>query len=60
VTLHDIQITPLDKDKGAGTDRLQLELTAKTYRYLDDTELAAAEAERHKSDQAKRHGAGGQ
>jgi len=59
VTLHDIRIMPLDKEKGAGTDRLQLELTAKTYRYLDDSELAAAEAERHKADQAKRHGAGG-
>ena len=59
VTLHDIQITPVDKEKGAGTDRLQLELTAKTYRYLDDTELAAAEAERHKADEAKRRAAGG-
>ena len=56
VTLHDIQITP--QDKGDGTDRLQLELTAKTYRYLDDEELAAAEAEKHKAEQAKRKGAG--
>jgi len=60
VTLHDIQITPAEKDKGAGQDRLQLELTAKTYRYLDDAELAAAEAEKHKAEQAKRHGPGGQ
>src|SRR6185437_5445843 len=52
VTLHDVAITPVDKEKGAGTDRLQLELTAKTYRYLDETELAAAEAERHKADAA--------
>lgn len=59
VTLHNIQITPLDKEKGAGSDRLQLELTAKTYRYLDDAELAAAEAERAKAEQGKRHGAGG-
>jgi type IV pilus assembly protein PilO len=57
VTLHDIQITPTEK--GAGSfDQLQLDLTAKTYRYLDDDELAAAEAERRKDDQAKRHGAG--
>jgi len=54
VTLHDIQITP--QDKSDGTDRLQLELTAKTYRYLDDAELAAAEAEKHRAEQAKRKG----
>ncbi|MGA2562936.1 MAG: type 4a pilus biogenesis protein PilO [Steroidobacteraceae bacterium] len=57
VTLGDIQITPLDKT--SGFDQLQLALTAKTYRYLDDEEIAAAEAEKRKADQAKRHGAGG-
>jgi type IV pilus assembly protein PilO len=57
VTLHDIQITPMEKSAGS-FDQLQLDLTAKTYRYLDDDELAAAEAERRKADQAKRHGAG--
>lgn len=56
VTLHDIQITPLTKDKNAAYDQLQLDLTAKTYRYLDDDEVAAAEAEKRKADQAKRHG----
>jgi type IV pilus assembly protein PilO len=56
VTLHDITITPIDKN--GSFDQLQLDLTAKTYRYLDDEELAAAEAERHKADAAKRHGAG--
>jgi type IV pilus assembly protein PilO len=40
VTLHDIQISPEGKD--AGPDRLTLDVTAKTYRYLDDSELAAA------------------
>jgi Tfp pilus assembly protein PilO len=55
--LHDIQITPMEKSAGS-FDQLQLDLTAKTYRYLDDDELAAAEAERRKDDQAKRHGAG--
>ena len=49
VTLHDIQITPIDKDSG-GYDQLQLDLTAKTYRYLDDDEVAAAEAEKRKAD----------
>jgi type IV pilus assembly protein PilO len=60
VTLHDIQITPVTKagsDKSVGgNDNLQLDLTAKTYRYLDDDEVAAAEAEKRKADQAKRHG----
>jgi type IV pilus assembly protein PilO len=55
VTLHDIQITPIDKTAGS-FDQLQLDLTAKTYRYLDDDEVAAAEAEKRKADQAKRHG----
>jgi type IV pilus assembly protein PilO len=56
VTLHDIQITPLSKEKSAPYDQLQLDLTAKTYRYLDDDEVAAAEAEKRKADAAKRHG----
>jgi type IV pilus assembly protein PilO len=54
VTLHDISITP--REKSGGFDQLQLDLTAKTYRYLDDDEIAAAEADKRKSDQAKRHG----
>jgi type IV pilus assembly protein PilO len=33
VTLHDIQITPVGQE---GEDRLTLDLTAKTYRYLDE------------------------
>lgn len=55
VTLHDIAITPLKQ--GASFDQLQLDLTAKTYRYLDDDEVANAEAEKRKADAAKRHGA---
>jgi type IV pilus assembly protein PilO len=39
VTLHDIEIKP---DGRAGYDNLNLDLTAKTYRYLDQDELAAA------------------
>ncbi len=54
VTLHDIQITPLDKN--SGYDRLQLDLTAKTYRYLDDDEIATAEAEKRRVEQAKKRG----
>ena len=52
VTLHDVQIESVNKTGGA-FDQLQMDLTAKTYRYLDDDEVAAAEAERKKSE----HGA---
>jgi type IV pilus assembly protein PilO len=41
VTLHDIDIRPDTKD---AYDSLTLDLTAKTYRYLDEEELATAEA----------------
>ena len=42
VTLHDVEIKPA----AARTryDQLQLDVTAKTYRYLDDEEVAAVEA----------------
>jgi type IV pilus assembly protein PilO len=39
VTLHDIEIKSTNKD---AYDQLTLDLTAKTYRYLDEDELAAA------------------
>lgn len=38
VTLHDIQIKPVDK----GFDQLQMDVVAKTYRYMDDDEIAGA------------------
>jgi len=56
VTLHDVQITQLDK---SGFDHLQMDLTAKTYRYLDDEEVANAEAERRKTEQSKHAPAAG-
>jgi type IV pilus assembly protein PilO len=43
VTLHDIDIKAVNPN-GKDFDNLQLELTAKTYRYLDEEELAAADA----------------
>jgi type IV pilus assembly protein PilO len=46
VTLHDIQITTASKD---AYDNLSLELTAKTYRYLDEDEIAAGEADKKKT-----------
>src|SRR5207249_75304 len=39
VTLHDIEIKTANKD---AYDQLTLDLTAKTYRYLDEDELASA------------------
>jgi type IV pilus assembly protein PilO len=39
VTLHDFQIIPI-ANKSATADQLQLDLTAKTYRYLDEEEQA--------------------
>jgi len=45
VTLHDIQITTASKD---AYDNLSLELTAKTYRYLDEDEIAAGDADKKK------------
>lgn len=50
VTLHDIEIKPENKD---AYDVLTLDLTAKTYRYLDEEELAAAEADRKKEEAGK-------
>jgi type IV pilus assembly protein PilO len=40
VTLHDVEIVSAG-GKDAGNDQLQLNVTAKTYRYLDDEEQAA-------------------
>jgi len=45
VTLHDIEIKPDTKD---AYDSLSLELTAKTYRYMDEDEIAAAESDKKK------------
>jgi type IV pilus assembly protein PilO len=45
VTLHDIDIKPDNKD---AYDQLSLELVAKTYRYLDEDEIAAGEADKKK------------
>jgi len=39
VTLHDIQIQPAEAN--AAPDQLQIDVTAKTYRYLEDDEQAA-------------------
>jgi len=41
VTLHDISITPVDASKG-GYDNLTMDVTAKTYRYIEDEGAAKA------------------
>ena len=43
VTLHDVQIKAANN---SGYDNLTMDLTAKTYRYLDDEELAQAESDK--------------
>lgn len=50
VTLHNVEIKQVGKDS---YDQLQMDVTAKTYRYLDENEVAAAEAAR-KANTAKR------
>jgi len=53
VTMHDVQIEAANT-KGGPSDLLQLDLTAKTYRYLDDEEQAAvANAQKERAKQAK-------
>ncbi|MBV6424955.1 MAG: hypothetical protein NAOJABEB_02769 [Steroidobacteraceae bacterium] len=56
VTLGDIAIKPDSKD---AYDVLTLDLTAKTYRYLDEEEVAAAEAARREADKGRRKSSGG-
>jgi type IV pilus assembly protein PilO len=46
VTLHEITIKPVTAD---AYDSLSLDLTAKTFRYLDDAEVAAAEEQKRKA-----------
>jgi type IV pilus assembly protein PilO len=46
VTLHDIEIKPAAAGKDSSPDQLTLDLTAKTYRYLDEDEVGATETAR--------------
>lgn len=46
VTLHDIEVKP---ENNTGFDQLTLDVTARTYRYLDEEEISAAAAERAKA-----------
>jgi type IV pilus assembly protein PilO len=51
VTLHDIVVKPENKDS---YDQLVLDVTGKTFRYLDEQEIAAVEEEKRKAEAAKR------
>lgn len=51
VTLHNVEIKQVGKDS---FDQLQMDVTAKTYRYLDEGEVAAAEAARKANTATKR------
>ncbi len=42
VTLHDIQISPVGDVKNGGYDNLTMDVTAKTYRYIEDEGAAHA------------------
>ena len=53
VTLHQIEIKPA---KVNAFDQLTLDLTARTYRYLDEDEITAVENERRKRDKKKPRG----
>ncbi len=48
VTLHDLEIKPTKARKGEKTTSLTMDITAKTYRYLDDNEVAEMLAEKGK------------
>ena len=41
VTLHDIVITPVSADKAGSYDNLTMDVTAKTYRYIEDDGAAS-------------------
>jgi type IV pilus assembly protein PilO len=56
VTLHNIEIKPESKDS---YDQLTLDVTARTYRYLDEDEIASAEAAKRKATKPVRPGSGG-
>lgn len=49
VTLHDIEIKPVSSGKEGGYDNLTMDVTAKTYRYIDDESGQGAKAPKKKT-----------
>ena len=55
VTQHDVNIAPTSKrGKDGGEDNLVMNLTAKTYRYLEEEEIEAAAAEKAQGKKGKK------
>jgi type IV pilus assembly protein PilO len=52
VTLHDIEITPAPKE--TGNDKLILNVTAKTYRYMDEEEVMQSDTEKRNDRKGKK------
>ena len=46
VTLHDIEIHPVGNGKDAGYDNLTMDITAKTYRYIEDADTGSKGAKK--------------
>ena len=57
VTLHNLNVTAANKDKGDGS--LAMEATARTYRYLDPAEVESQRAEKAKAAAKGKPGAAG-
>jgi type IV pilus assembly protein PilO len=51
VTLHDVNIVP---QRAGAYDQLQMDVTARTYRYLDEDEIAARSAEQNRNNRRQR------
>ena len=54
VTLHDIQITPVNEKEKGGYDNLIMDVTAKTYRYIEDEGGHGAGEERRGEEEDRR------
>jgi type IV pilus assembly protein PilO len=54
VTLHEISLTPIGSKDGKSVDRLSMDATAKTYRYLDQGEMASKKKSEKKDKEAKK------
>ena len=53
VTLHDIEIKPVVSKESSGFDQLTIDVTAKTYRYMDEEELDEVDSDKAKAKKGK-------
>jgi type IV pilus assembly protein PilO len=56
VTLHDLEIAPPGRGDTSGAGELVLNVTAKTYRYLDEEELASQQQQKDAASKRKKKG----